>query len=183
MKDTVQINVTFPVAVEISAARQRQLDEAIGAICSDYEAAHPERIMWPAGIGGLPPPGWMFDEPKGEWDMSVLWIDVAARDRYPGERDNPSRRAVEQSGWLIERNDLGAPQWLRFGPGHRNTTFTTDASKALRFSRKEDADVFIIHHECSDPVLHATEHAWLDVPRKRVAASERDAQDVSRDSK
>lgn len=169
---TVSIKITFPMAVDISTARQRQLDEAIAAICEEYEAAHPDRVMWPAGIGGLPPPGFMFDEPQGDWDMSVLWIDVAERERYPGERDTPRERRTDSSAWLIERNDLGAPRWMMLGPGHRYTTYVPDANKAHRFARKCDAEAFIRHWECSDPVLHATEHAWLDVPRRSAPLKE-----------
>jgi hypothetical protein len=66
-----------------------------------------------------------------------------------------------ETGWLIERNDLGAPQWLQFGPGYGNTTFWPDANKAMRFARKIDAETFIAMHEASDPALRATEYKWI----------------------
>lgn len=72
-----------------------------------------------------------------------------------------SEKSGDETGWLIERNDLGAPQWLQFGPQKGYTTFTTDASKALRFARKCDADAFLYHHEHRDPALRLTEHKWL----------------------
>lgn len=68
---------------------------------------------------------------------------------------------MEETGWLIERSDLGAPQWLHFGPSYGDTTFSPDASKALRFARKCDAETFIRMHEASDPALRATKHVWL----------------------
>ena len=80
------IRITFPVPVALSDDRHRQLEQAISAICADYERAHPDRVMWPAGIGGLPPPGFFFDEPQGDWDMSVLCIDMAERERYESEK-------------------------------------------------------------------------------------------------
>lgn len=68
---------------------------------------------------------------------------------------------VDQTGWLVERNDLGSPRWLCFGPKHRDTTYTTDANKALRFARKEDAEAAMFHLENNDPVLRVTEHKWI----------------------
>lgn len=70
-------------------------------------------------------------------------------------------RADGESGWLIERNDLGAPQWLQFGPSYGETNYWPDADKALRFARQCDAERFIAMHEASDPALRATEHVWL----------------------
>lgn len=66
-----------------------------------------------------------------------------------------------ETAWLIERNDLGAPHWMMLGPGHRYTTYVPDAGKAHRFARKCDAEAFIRHWECGDPVLRATEHRWM----------------------
>lgn len=75
---------------------------------------------------------------------------------------------ADSTGWLVERNDLGSPRWLCFGPRHRDTTYTTDANKALRFMRKEDAEAAMYHLENNDPVLRVTEHKWI----ARAALSE-----------
>ena len=65
--------------------------------------------------------------------------------------------AIEH-GWLIERRPAlygGAPQWLI-----ANWTFewTDDSSKAIRFSRREDAEQIASMLE-SEPVS-ITEHQW-----------------------
>jgi hypothetical protein len=47
----VKVEISFPVGVDMSNERQRQLDEVLSAICRDYERTHPGRIMWPFGFG------------------------------------------------------------------------------------------------------------------------------------
>lgn len=84
--DTVRINITFAMPVEISKAAHQTLHDALDMICADYERANPDRIMWAAGEGGQPPPGWYFDEPQGDWDMSILNIEVSERERYETDR-------------------------------------------------------------------------------------------------
>lgn len=79
------------------------------------------------------------------------------------------------TGWLVERNDLGAPRWLCFGPKHRDTTYTTDTKKALRFARKEDAEAAMLHLENNDPALRVTEHIWTDESPAALLLAELDA--------
>lgn len=79
------IHISFPTPVEISEECQRFLDEALTAICEDYELSNPSRVMWVFGVGGTPPPGFMFDEPRGEWDMTTLNFEITERERYEGE--------------------------------------------------------------------------------------------------
>lgn len=81
-----RISVSFPFAVEMTGAAHRALHDAIDLMCHGYEKAHPDRVMWAAGEGGTPPPGFYFDEPKGDWDMSVLNIEVAERERYDTDK-------------------------------------------------------------------------------------------------
>lgn len=50
-EDTVCIEVTFAAPVHISSEHQRRLVELIGEICDAYEQRHPDRVMWPFGIG------------------------------------------------------------------------------------------------------------------------------------
>lgn len=74
-----------------------------------------------------------------------------------------------ETGWLIECIGTPHPIWYAAGPRSRwewqrtlDTPYawTTDASKALRFARKEDAET-LIHLESFQQVI-ATEHAWCD---------------------
>jgi len=60
-------------------------------------------------------------------------------------------------GWLIERSVNGRALWWCPGqctiPGH-----TTDASKAVRFARKEDAE--LVRKELMGDEAYVTEHVW-----------------------
>ena len=51
MGEIVCIEISFPVAVEVDRRHLQSLDEILTAICRDYEAKHPGRIMWPFGHG------------------------------------------------------------------------------------------------------------------------------------
>lgn len=74
-----------------------------------------------------------------------------------------------ETGWLIER--LSPPEWYAGGPCTRwqwrheidaPDLWTTDASKALRFARKQDAET-LIHFEGYIGAI-ATEHQWCNKP-------------------
>lgn len=86
MSQITRVTVTFPIPVEMPEAAHRALHDAVEITCASYERAHPDRVMWAAGEGGTPPPGFFFDEPQGEWDMSALNIDVAERERHDTDR-------------------------------------------------------------------------------------------------
>jgi len=63
----------------------------------------------------------------------------------------------QETGWLIETADsTRAPRW--WAP-QADMQWTSDASKALRFARKEDAET-MIEFICIDRAK-ATEHMWL----------------------
>lgn len=74
-----------------------------------------------------------------------------ARDRDPEEA--PSEQEV---GWLIERRKP-TPEWL-FVPEWAGFDWTNDSLKALRFSRREDAEQILKMMESEDAI--ATEHGW-----------------------
>ena len=142
MTKITRIEIGFPVAVEVTEEAQRFLDEALTAICEDYEMDHTDRVMWVFGVGGTPPPGFMFDEPVGDWDMSVLNFEIMERERYASEttaqrsalrtafherakfrdqvidtckRAERAEKALQdETGWLIERRDPDTfrPAWL-----------------------------------------------------------------------
>lgn len=91
------IEVIFPEPVELSAEHQHRLVSLIGEITESYEAAHPDRVMWPAGIGGRPSGLWS-DEP--DFDMSVFQIDCCERERFEGEK--------RTRGWTYEQQTIAA---------------------------------------------------------------------------
>lgn len=84
------IHVSFQVAAHMSNQAHQALHDALSLICRDYEAANPGRVMWVFGEGGQPPEGWsIWDDgasARGEWDMSILNIEIAEREAYDGER-------------------------------------------------------------------------------------------------
>ena len=64
---------------------------------------------------------------------------------------------TNETGWLIEANpDGGLPWWLGIN-GSYEVFWTGDASKALRFARKEDAILYM--HTYGFQGI-ATEHMW-----------------------
>lgn len=99
--------------------------------------------------------------------------EVCLRERYAEDRDvcgcakcEPSppepvawRPDRAETGWLVESDDKG-PLY------HTASSTTRDASKALRFSRQQDADAFIKAHgpnhysSVSTPAWRAVEHRW-----------------------
>ncbi len=64
-----------------------------------------------------------------------------------------------ESAWLIE---AAGPKWWD-GSGFTTAAFVTDANKAMRFSRKADAQKAIIWLlPLFSQLLKATEHGWMD---------------------
>lgn len=83
-----RIEIDFAAPVHISLEHQQRLVNLVGEICKGYEAKHPDRIMWPMGIGAkltVHPMALSDDEPI-PFDDSVFHIDCAERERYEGER-------------------------------------------------------------------------------------------------
>ena len=87
------IQVLFPVPVALPDRWQQRLDQLVGEVCAAYEAAHPDRIMWPAGVGQrityMPMTREEEQERGLEFDETTFAIDVAERERYEGERLEP----------------------------------------------------------------------------------------------
>ena len=115
------------------------------------------------------PGGWFHDtisEPSqyGSWpfmcgvsSMRVKFTEQIARrvgDQEAGEIK------CDEVGWLIEKSIDGAPQWLtaawEFG-------WTPDADKAIRFSRRQDAEQIASMME-NEPIS-ITEHTWVSGDR------------------
>lgn len=90
-EDTRAIEISFPVPVHLSEYHQRRLAELIGAICDLYEQHHPDRVMWPAGIGQkmLTNPFMVDDDHPMQFDESVFEIECCERENY----DYPKEQA------------------------------------------------------------------------------------------
>lgn len=68
-----------------------------------------------------------------------------------------------ETGWLIERQDRGAPEWYRLvNSAAPNNFWTKNAAEALRFARRTDAEAYCADSGLDDPgfTVHITEHAW-----------------------
>lgn len=81
------IEITFPVAVEMTNDDGRVLDALAGEMCERWKRAHPGRIMWPAGMGSkiLYMPITKAEEDAGrhiEFSDHVFAIDCSEREDY-----------------------------------------------------------------------------------------------------
>lgn len=147
MKNLRGIEITFPAAVEITSDEQRVIHDVVRMICQRYENEHPERVMWPFGMGQRP------IERMGElegFDETRFSIDCSERERYESERDllryTPPRPAMLKplsdgySAWLIETVGEHGPQWLADDhEAPRMFSWTNNADEAIHFSRESDA--------------------------------------------
>lgn len=61
-----------------------------------------------------------------------------------------------ETGWLIERE---GPTWM-FVREDRQIDWTSDSVKAVRFSRKEDAEAILFALQLHGIVSYVSEHRW-----------------------
>ena len=81
----------------------------------------------------------------------------------------PSAAPSDETGWLIELKGQ-TPTWFQLSHGGDEwigDDWTPDASKALRFARKADAQAYIDHIGWTE--AFASEHMWCGPPRNRAA--------------
>jgi len=81
------IEVSFSQPVELTDEEERQLVELMGKVCERYERDHPDRVMWPAGIGFKPTyiPMTREEEEAGrhmEFDEGIFSIECFERENY-----------------------------------------------------------------------------------------------------
>lgn len=72
---------------------------------------------------------------------------------------------TDETGWLIELKGQ-TPQWATVNPNDYDEHWTGDASKALRFARKEDAQAYIDHIGWTE--AFPSEHMWC-APHKEAS--------------
>lgn len=87
MTTTVRrIEINFPVPVELTDAAQQQLDAIAAELCKAWQAQHPGRVMWPAGIGSkitfMPMTAEAERERGLEFDDDTFEIECAEREDY-----------------------------------------------------------------------------------------------------
>lgn len=91
---TNRIEINFPVDVEISEANYRRLDKVLRHICDDYEKTHPDRVMWPFGMGDkmLVNPLMLGDDEPIPFDGNVYAVEIAEREVNKDENGNVIER-------------------------------------------------------------------------------------------
>lgn len=79
--------------------------------------------------------------------------------RQPAGLAQGSREAFDdQVGWIIEKDD---PPVYHLITADYDEHWTSDADKALRFARKEDAEAYIDHVGWTSPPVRTAEHMWV----------------------
>jgi len=69
----------------------------------------------------------------------------------------PPSADVDETGWLIEKDD---PPVYHLVTDDFDEHWTPDASKALRFARRDDAQAYVDHVGWTSPPVRVAEHMW-----------------------
>lgn len=82
------IEISFGAPIAFDGDRQRRLLDLLDEFCAAYEAEHPDRVMWTAGVGQkmLTNPFMVDDEHPMEFDDSVFSVECFERERFEGDR-------------------------------------------------------------------------------------------------
>ena len=106
-----RVEISFGVPVTLPDGWERALDGLIGMVCDQYKREHPDRVMWPAGMGckprwsqadaaflGKPTDAAAPDTGEPTWDDSVFVIECEEREDYHGSNPhNPNRAALREA--------------------------------------------------------------------------------------
>lgn len=105
-EDTVRIEVDFPVRVNINGTLFQELVGVITKICDEYEERHPDRVMWPAGMGSkiLYMPMTAEEEKTQGMKFSddVLQISCAERANYQAKCAKCGMEQGDHKGHIID---------------------------------------------------------------------------------
>ncbi len=63
-----------------------------------------------------------------------------------------------ETGWLIENTGLNMPYYFTVYQGVM--TYSADPNDAIRFSRKEDAEMMLTEKYFNVATLKVSEHSW-----------------------
>lgn len=75
----------------------------------------------------------------------------------PQSASDGALRESDQAGWLIEKDD---PPVYHVVTDDHDAHWTADASKALRFARREDAQAYSDHIGWTSTPVRVVEHMW-----------------------
>lgn len=133
-------------------AKKPQDPSAVGGFLTDLNALFSKHSVAPSMLGGnaLGPDTPVFQGVEGAGKKLL----------GGGFVPSPTVKQTEK-GWLIEYNDVySSPLWLIALDSIFAYT-TPDASEAMRFARKQDAELFMemFPYQCTG--AKATEHAWV----------------------
>lgn len=84
------------------------------------------------------------------------------------EEDNQAPAPKDETAWLIEFFGHGSPAY--YGKTEEGLGMTGDHSVAVRFARKEDADMVIDDFGWTRPNVQAIEHMWCGPTLHSLAA-------------
>lgn len=108
-EETFALEITFGgVGVNISREAHQRIVDGVNMICAEYEARHPDRVMWTAGFGAkmLCHPLALSDDEPIPFDDSVEVIECCERERFQEERQTPFWDEVaELRRALVAHND------------------------------------------------------------------------------
>lgn len=75
---------------------------------------------------------------------------------------------VDECGWLIESVHETCVEWIKISNDvHSAWEWTRNASEALRFSRKQDAEKMIRFFKIEFVNVHAVEHVWSTIHKRK----------------
>lgn len=75
---TRKIEIDFGASVKLPDEFEHKLFDLLGEVCKEYECKNPDRTMWVFGMGGKI----LWNEQEPDYDMSILSIEVAEREKY-----------------------------------------------------------------------------------------------------
>lgn len=78
------VEINFPMPVVLDGDTEQFLVSVADRVCKAWEAEHPDRTAWPAGIGGklLCHPMMLSDDEPMPVDMEVFAIDCHERENF-----------------------------------------------------------------------------------------------------
>lgn len=102
-----EINITFPVPVNLPDGFGCVLSSLVGMVCEKYERENPERIMWAASHGFKP----IFKMGNiVEFQQHIYSIECEEREDLNGTNPHGSRRAAARQAARDARDTAEPPK-------------------------------------------------------------------------
>ena len=142
-------------AMQIEISRLRAARERLRALVAEREKGEPSVpywlvLEWIDDLFKRPAPETNARIPPREFDIEShtgLYTE--------GAQEPAERPWARETAWLVERGDSGPPRYRTMEQG--SIVWTDDVNKALRFARRQDAEMF-----CADDAdaWRVAEHMW-----------------------